>query len=152
MIAGRVSGRAWGPYNARHILHIPMRRTTHVVHIPTYDIALLCMQRSPWRCGGGGDRASRDDVAVVYHSDYARDEGGRRLAAARTARPHRQGVSGAPALPHTYSIHIYTLTALYVYSTRRRHSFFQFRHTHADSHTHTQAGQVLVYIYMYMYT
>jgi len=123
-----------------------MRRTTHVVHIPTYDIALLCMRPSPWRCGGGGDRARRDDVAVVYHSDYARDEGGRRLAATRTARPHRQGVSGAPALPHIRYTYIYARGIIRIFHPPPPQLFSIPTHTH--THTHTQDKCLYLYIYI----
>lgn len=143
MGSGRVSGRAWGLYNVRHILRIPMRRTTHVVHIPTYDIALLCMQRSPWRCvcGGGGDPALRDDV-VVYHSDYARGEGGHRLAEARTARPHRQGVSGAPALPHIRYTYIYSHGIIRIFHPPPPRLFS------IPTHTDTRRTSARIYIYI----
>lgn len=143
-----MSGRACGLYNARHILRIPMRRTTQVVHIPTYDIALLCMQRSPWRCGGGGDRGSRDDVVVVYHSDYARGEGGSRLAAACTVRPHRQGVSGAPALPHIRYTCIYAHGIIRIFHPPPPQLFSIPTHSHTRTHTRTQARSTSARVYI----
>lgn len=136
-----MSGRACGLYNARRILRIPMRRTgmTHVVHIPTYDIALLCMQRVPGVAAVAGIAGAETTwwwcIIAIMRAARAAADSPRRALFGLTAREclRRRRC-------RIYVIHVYTLTALYVYSTRRCLSFFQFRRTHAHTHTHTHTS------------